>query len=396
MVFSSPVHQCVCGPESTLVLTEDGRLYLTGRLNEFEFMQFTELQKNLSPTEQIIFMYISKANEIFIVTNTGGIYRSYESQRNRSLIFQRYYDFDSEEYGSILKLLKGDSFCAVLTKANKFYTTFSESGHHLKTFREISKFKNLRILDIALGVQHVLVHGIPRSANQIPPLNAAFNHNKYSSVLHPIATNSNTHMNLNHSNHNNKNSISSYNDHESNVKSNETTTIRTHDNLQQQHTNGKMKHTTENRILTAQRNGIELNDDGSKITKKDELINNNNNTIQFDSASPTDSFASRKSTCTVKQLAKHTPNSLSNGLITDKGSQERPTTKTIAKATPFLATATNTVSREDIQGTSPAILKENEENLRRIDDNFNNNSKGKCKDSFKFVYLIFIIEFYFI
>lgn len=162
--MDSPIQQYTCGPESTLVLTQNGNLYLTGRLNEFVFPDFTELQKNLSSNEQIIFMHISKASEIFIVTNTGSIYRSYESVRNKSLIFQRFYDYDSEENGPIWKLLKGTSFYAVLTKANKFYTTFSESGHHLKTFREISKFKNLRLLDMALGDRHILVHGIPRSS----------------------------------------------------------------------------------------------------------------------------------------------------------------------------------------------------------------------------------------
>ncbi|XP_065359935.1 X-linked retinitis pigmentosa GTPase regulator [Calliphora vicina] len=164
ITLDSRIQQYTCGPESTLVLTENGKLYLTGRLNEFVFPDFTELQKNLSSNEQIIFMHISKASEIFIVTNTGSIYRSYESVRNKSLIFQRFYDYDSEENGPIWKLLKGTSFYSVLTKANKFYTTFSESGHHLKTFREISKFKNLRLLDMALGDRHILVHGIPRSS----------------------------------------------------------------------------------------------------------------------------------------------------------------------------------------------------------------------------------------
>ncbi|XP_073838568.1 uncharacterized protein [Musca autumnalis] len=164
IILDSPIKQFACGPTSTLVLTEKGNLFLTGHLNEFVFSNFTELQKNLSPNEQIIFIHISHASEIFIVTNTGSIYRSYESLRNKSLIFQRFYDYDSEENGPIWKLLKGTSFFAVLTRAHKFYTTFSESGHHLKTFREISKFKNLRLMDMALGDRHVLVHGVPRSS----------------------------------------------------------------------------------------------------------------------------------------------------------------------------------------------------------------------------------------
>ncbi|XP_026848204.1 muscle M-line assembly protein unc-89 [Drosophila persimilis] len=162
--LDATVQQFACGPESTLVLTASGSLFLTGHLNEFVFPKFTELQKNLSPTEQIIFMHISKASEIYIVSNVGNIYRSFESVRNKSLVFQRFYDYDSEENGPIWKLLKGFSFYAALSKANKFFTTFSESGHHLKTFREISKFKNLRLLDIAVGDQHILVQGIPRSS----------------------------------------------------------------------------------------------------------------------------------------------------------------------------------------------------------------------------------------
>lgn len=195
--LDAAVQQFACGPESTLVLTASGSLFLTGRINEFVFPKFTELQKNLSPTEQIIFMHISKASEIFIVTNVGNIYRSFESLRNKSLVFQRFYDYDSEENGPIWKLLKGFSFYAVLSKANKFFTTFSESGHHLKTFREISKFKNLRLLDIAVGDQHILVQGLPRSTSfSATGGSAAESHNYMSRsfVLQPKDLNANTQM----------------------------------------------------------------------------------------------------------------------------------------------------------------------------------------------------------
>jgi len=179
--LDAPVQQFACGPESTLVLTASGNLFLTGHLNEFVFPRFTELQKNLPPTEAIIFMHISKTSEVYIVTNAGSIYRSFESVRNKSLVFQRFYDYDSEENGPIWKLLKGFSFYAVLSKANKFFTTFSESGHHLKTFREISKFKNLRLLDIAVGDQHVLVQGIPRSSMSSASTSGSAEPNRYMS-----------------------------------------------------------------------------------------------------------------------------------------------------------------------------------------------------------------------
>lgn len=192
--LDAPVQQFACGPESTLVLTATGNLFLTGHLNEFVFPRFTELQKNLPPTEAIIFMHISKTSEVYIVTNAGSIYRSFESLRNKSLVFQRFYDYDCEENGPIWKLLKGFSFYAVLSKANKFFTTFSESGHHLKTFREISKFKNLRLLDIAVGDQHVLVQGIPRSSMSSASVNGSAEPNRYvnrSFVLQPIDANGN-------------------------------------------------------------------------------------------------------------------------------------------------------------------------------------------------------------
>ncbi|XP_043650968.1 uncharacterized protein LOC122618531 [Drosophila teissieri] len=177
--LDAPVQQFACGPDSTLVLTATGNLFLTGHLNEFVFPRFTELQKNLPPTEAITFMHISKTSEVYIVTNAGSIYRSFESLRNKSLVFQRFYDYDCEENGPIGKLLKGFSFYAVLSKANKFFTTFSESGHHLKTFREISKFKNLRLLDIAVGDQHVLVQGIPRSSMSCASVNGSAEPHRY-------------------------------------------------------------------------------------------------------------------------------------------------------------------------------------------------------------------------
>ncbi|XP_034481290.1 X-linked retinitis pigmentosa GTPase regulator [Drosophila innubila] len=197
ILLDAAVQQFACGPMSTLVLTASGNLFLTGRLNEFVFPKFTELQKNLSQTERIIFMHISKASEIFIVTNVGSIYRSFESLRNKSLVFQRFYDYDSEENGPIWKLLKGFSFYAVLSKANKFFTTFSESGHHLKTFREISKFKNLRLLDIAVGEQHILVQGLPRSSTLSATAGATAEPHSYMSrsfVLQPKDPNGNPEM----------------------------------------------------------------------------------------------------------------------------------------------------------------------------------------------------------
>ncbi|XP_017010581.3 uncharacterized protein [Drosophila takahashii] len=194
--LDAPVQQFACGPQSTLVLTASGNLFLTGHLNEFVFPRFTELQKNLPPTEAIIFMHISKTSEVYIVTNAGSIYRSFESVRNKSLVFQRFYDYDSEENGPIWKLLKGFSFYVVLSKANKFFTTFSESGHHLKTFREISKFKNLRLLDIAVGDQHVLVQGIPRSSMSSASVSG---HLSRSFVLQPQDANGNGEVSRSHS-----------------------------------------------------------------------------------------------------------------------------------------------------------------------------------------------------
>ncbi|KAH8350847.1 hypothetical protein KR067_001004 [Drosophila pandora] len=202
ITLDAPVQQFACGPESTLVLTASGNLFLTGHLNEFVFPRFTELQKNLPPTEQIIFMHISKTSEVYIVTNAGSIYRSFESVRNKSLVFQRFYDYDSEENGPIWKLLKGFSFYAVLSKANKFFTTFSESGHHLKTFREISKFKNLRLLDIAVGDQHILVQGIPRSSMSSASVGGSAEPHRYMSksfVLQPPDTNGNVEEGRSHS-----------------------------------------------------------------------------------------------------------------------------------------------------------------------------------------------------
>ncbi|XP_017080597.2 uncharacterized protein LOC108114236 [Drosophila eugracilis] len=202
ITLDAPVQQFACGPESTLVLTASGNLFLTGHLNEFVFPRFTELQKNLPPTEAIIFMHISKTSEVYIVTNAGSIYRSFESVRNKSLVFQRFYDYDSEENGPIWKLLKGFSFYAVLSKANKFFTTFSESGHHLKTFREISKFKNLRLLDIAVGDQHVLVQGIPRSSMSSASVNGSAEPSRHMSrsfVLQPQDANGNEEQVRSHS-----------------------------------------------------------------------------------------------------------------------------------------------------------------------------------------------------
>lgn len=161
--LGDPIKLATCGPNSTLFLTTTNKLYITGQLKEYAFTSFVELQQNLSD-EEITFVSISNAHEIFIITSLGNIYRSFETSRHKNLVFQRFYDYDSEENGQIQKLLKGTSFYTALTVSNKFYTTFSESGHHLKTFREISKLKNVRTVEMAVGDQHILVLGVPKGS----------------------------------------------------------------------------------------------------------------------------------------------------------------------------------------------------------------------------------------
>ncbi|XP_037908866.1 dentin sialophosphoprotein [Hermetia illucens] len=161
-----PIKKVVCGPESTLILTEENQLYLTGALNDFQYPRPTELN-HISPKEEIIDMQISHTNEIYLVTESGNIHKSVESPRTNNLTFSKFYDYDQDENGIVVKLLKGNSFFVALTRAKKLFTTFSESGHHLKTFREISKFKNLRILDFAVGERHVLVLGIPKAPRSV-------------------------------------------------------------------------------------------------------------------------------------------------------------------------------------------------------------------------------------
>ncbi|KAL5290609.1 RPGR family protein [Megaselia abdita] len=161
--LGDPIKLATCGPNSTLFLTTTNKLYITGHLKEYSFTSFVELQQNLSE-EEITFVSISNAHEIFIITSLGNIYRSFETSRHKNLVFQRFYDYDSEENGQIKKLLKGTSFYTALTKSNKFYTTFSESGHHLKTFREISKLKNVKTVEMAVGDQHILVLGVPKGS----------------------------------------------------------------------------------------------------------------------------------------------------------------------------------------------------------------------------------------
>lgn len=161
--LGDPIKLATCGPNSTLFLTTTNKLYITGQLKEYSFTSFVELQQNLSE-EEITFVSISNAHEIFIITSLGNIYRSFETSRHKNLVFQRFYDYDSEENGQIKKLLKGTSFYTALTKSNKFYTTFSESGHHLKTFREISKLKNVKAVEMAVGDQHILVLGVPKNS----------------------------------------------------------------------------------------------------------------------------------------------------------------------------------------------------------------------------------------
>uniref|UniRef100_A0A1B0AI80 Uncharacterized protein n=1 Tax=Glossina pallidipes TaxID=7398 RepID=A0A1B0AI80_GLOPL len=355
ILIESPVQKFTCGPESTMVLTQNGSLYLTGHLNDFVFPQFTELQKNLSSNEQIIYMHISKCSDVFIVTNAGSIYRSFESVRAKSLIFQRFYDYDSEENGPIWKILKGTSFYAVLTKANKFYTTFSESGHHLKTFREISKFKNLRLVDMTLGDRHILVHGIPRSSTMFATISSDYQQ-KYMAQNFAVPI---TATNLTASNSLRNEEIDSNREESINETSKQ---------AEKRKAISKPSTPANNHILTDIKENNDSNSNHEDI-ENIHLAKNGNYQEEYSHAhskySPTGSVESRKSVCSTKTIKK----------ITSAERHLRPRTpypdsntsgspQSMIRKTPLRTLSYEAAMNEDcLEHTSPALV-ESLENIK--------------------------------
>ncbi|XP_055323034.1 uncharacterized protein LOC129578445 [Sitodiplosis mosellana] len=149
-----------CGRTFVVFVTDCNGVYVLGKLNSVEYSRVTKL--NTSDLKDTVYsIYVSQKDEIFLISSSGDVYKSTSATE---IQFERIILFNQND--NIWKFCSGHDFVCVLTDKNKFLTTFNEklSAKHkgIRLPHELKKFQNLRILDIAAGLHHILLFAVSK------------------------------------------------------------------------------------------------------------------------------------------------------------------------------------------------------------------------------------------
>lgn len=104
-------------------------------------------------------IHVSRFEDIYIITSSGKVFKSKEFDKNENFSFEEI--IFRTETDKIIEISTGKIFTSFITDSGKFYTNFNETEEY-KPFDEVSKFKHMKIIKTVSGLNHILVHAIPR------------------------------------------------------------------------------------------------------------------------------------------------------------------------------------------------------------------------------------------
>lgn len=98
---------------SRLFLLDCNGVYLLGKLNNIEYNRITKL--NTTELKDTIYsLYVSRKNEIFLISSSGSVYKS---SNENDIRFERIILFNQAD--NIRKFCAGNDFICVLTGTNE-------------------------------------------------------------------------------------------------------------------------------------------------------------------------------------------------------------------------------------------------------------------------------------
>lgn len=132
---------------------------------------FTKIREPVT-NSTIIQLHISENDDIYLVTECGLVFRSNDFRNIMDLRFDELKIPNVAE--KIVKIAPGTNFVSILTDDGRCYSLLSDEPNLI----ESGKLKNLRVVDIQAGSQHVLVSAMARNedvnGNQEPMLNQTY------------------------------------------------------------------------------------------------------------------------------------------------------------------------------------------------------------------------------
>ncbi|KAL7048774.1 hypothetical protein ACKWTF_003488 [Chironomus riparius] len=145
-----------CGKLSTCLVTEFNDLYLVGRFKNMSISTFTKIREPVQ-NSIIVQIAISDADDIFLLTDSGNVFQSTNMTSILDMRFEEV-DFPGNEE-KIIKVAPGLAFTSIMTESGRCFSLLDEDRTNLI---ESGKLKELNVIDINAGAQHVLVSTLLR------------------------------------------------------------------------------------------------------------------------------------------------------------------------------------------------------------------------------------------
>lgn len=151
-----------CCRNFTVFVTENDEIHVLGKIKG---VLCSESLKIFDPKiKDISSIHISRFEDIFIITSSGKVFKSQEFDQNENFSFDEIFLRNEED--KIIEISTGKSFTSFITDSGNFYTNFNEIDDSNK-FEEISKFKHMNIIKTVSGLNHILVHAVPRQTKTL-------------------------------------------------------------------------------------------------------------------------------------------------------------------------------------------------------------------------------------
>lgn len=130
--------------------SEYSDLYIVGRFHSITISTFTKIREPIS-NSIITQLHISDDDEIYLVTESGFVYKSNDF---RNIIDLRFDELKVPKIDEkIVKIAPGNGFVSIMTEHGRCYSLLKDD----KELIESGKLKRLQVIDIDAGAEHVLV-----------------------------------------------------------------------------------------------------------------------------------------------------------------------------------------------------------------------------------------------
>ncbi|XP_053676628.1 X-linked retinitis pigmentosa GTPase regulator [Anopheles nili] len=164
IALDEPVDHVFCGNYCTLFVTTANELYLVGKFQKIVIPILKQLTGCVLPAK-VISAEITGWDCVYLLLESGQVYRSNRVQKVEDLQFEPMHSLtglltDDEH---ITKIASANDCVSFVTSNGRLLTTYDEDCPFTASehFKELTKFRQFHVSDIASGTEHSLVLAFP-------------------------------------------------------------------------------------------------------------------------------------------------------------------------------------------------------------------------------------------